>query len=173
MGLGVGDVVVGRRRGVAAEGVVVGRHRRGHTEGGVGVVVLGAEAAAGEFAKCVGGFNGLLATAHDRHVVGVDRTRVLDGLGRPVEGVVPCRPNEFAVLPDERASQPLALRVSRLVDPALTGQPAVDRMGRIASNRIEAVAGVDGLSDVPTADRTPHTGGRDRIAHRTTTHKRS
>jgi hypothetical protein len=96
-----GDVVVGAGRRVAAERLVVGRHRARRAERGVGVVVAGPDAAAGEFAERVSGLVRPLAAAKHRHrvrVVGDERPEfVLDAVERLRSGGL----DRFVALPDQ------------------------------------------------------------------------
>lgn len=172
MGPCVGDVVVGAGGCVAAEGVVVGRDRARHAEGGVGVVMAGPETAAGELAERVRRLVGLLAAAEHPDPVAIAVENLLEHPDDATERDVPRRGEQFTSLPDERLCQPLAVRIAALADAARAREALADGMGDVALHRGDAVADVDALVDVAAADRTPHTRGLHRLTHRSTSPRR-
>jgi len=91
-------ILVGRRRRVAPERLVVGGDGRGHTEGGVGVVVPGAEAAPRELPQRVRRLVRLLAASQHRDAVPRFGQRVLDMRDDRPDRRLPARGDEGAVL---------------------------------------------------------------------------
>jgi len=167
VGLGVGDVLVGRRRRVAPERLVVGGDGRGHTEGGVGVVVPGAEAAPRELPQRVRRLVRLLAASQHRDAVPRFVSARPRYARRPSRSPSPSVGTRVPSSPDEGPRQPVPVGVRGLADPALAGEAAVDRMGRVASDGVESVVVGVPLLEVTAPDGTPHTRRRP-LAHRRT-----